>query len=224
VTAVIDHLVVAAQSLEQGQAWCEATFGITPGAGGRHRLMGTHNRVFAIGSPAHPAAYLEIIAIDPLAPAPGRARWFDLDDARLQAETAHEPRLVHFVARCEDAGAAAAALRATGCDPGELVGLERETPDGVLRWRITVRADGTRLCHGAVPALIEWTGRHPAERMAPSGVTLTSLAASAHDPAQAQRAWQAIGLRGVSVRQGAPELTATFESPRGPVTLRSIGA
>jgi hypothetical protein len=224
VTALIDHLVVAAQSLDQGQAWCEATFGITPGPGGQHRLMGTHNRVFAIGSPAHPASYLEIIAIDPLAADPRRTRWFDLDDGRVQAAIAREPRLVHFVARCGNAGAAAAALRSAGCDPGELVHLERETSDGILRWQITMRGDGHRLCHGAVPSLIEWAGPHPADRMAASGVILTSFTASVPDAAQVQRAWDAIGLSGASVRQGVPELIATFASPRGAVTLRSNGA
>ena len=51
---------------------------ITPGSGGRHALMGTHNRVFAIGSEAFPRAYFEIIAIDPDAPDPA---------ARLAART-----------------------------------------------------------------------------------------------------------------------------------------
>jgi hypothetical protein len=44
------------------------------------------------------------------------------------------------------------------------------------------------------------------------------------DAAQVQRAWDAIGLSGASVRQGVPELIATFASPRGAVTLRSNGA
>lgn len=222
-TAVIDHLVVAARSLGQGEAWCQATFGVTPGPGGKHRLMGTHNRLFAIDSAAYPGAYLEIIAIDPLAAAPGRARWFDLDDARLQAAIAQEPRLVHFVARCDRTDAAAGALRGAGFDPGELVGLERETPDGILRWQITIRADGGRPCRGAVPALIEWTGPHPADRMPPSGVSLTSLAASARDPAEVRRAWDAIAFDGATVHEGAPGLMATFASARGPVTLRSAG-
>ena len=49
----VDHLVVAARTLDEGVAWCEATLGITPTAGGQHPLMGTHNRVFAIGSEAY---------------------------------------------------------------------------------------------------------------------------------------------------------------------------
>ena len=40
----IDHLVVAARSLDEGVAWCEATLGITPNAGGEHENYGTHNR------------------------------------------------------------------------------------------------------------------------------------------------------------------------------------
>ncbi len=61
----IDHLVVAAQTLEQGVQWCETTLGIVPGPGGEHLLYGTHNRLFKIATPANPLAYLEIIAINP---------------------------------------------------------------------------------------------------------------------------------------------------------------
>ena len=52
----IDHLVVAAATLEQGVQWCEATLGITPAAGGEHEKYGTHNRLFKIASPTHPLA------------------------------------------------------------------------------------------------------------------------------------------------------------------------
>jgi hypothetical protein len=30
----LDHLVVAARTLDEGVAWCEATLGVTPGPGG----------------------------------------------------------------------------------------------------------------------------------------------------------------------------------------------
>jgi hypothetical protein len=71
VNASIDHLVIAADSLEQGADW-RATFGVQPSGGGKHPLMGTHNRVIAISSESFPDCYLEVIAIDPNAPAPGR--------------------------------------------------------------------------------------------------------------------------------------------------------
>ena len=80
----LDHLVIGAATLEQGAAWCEATFGVAPGPGGKHALMGTHNRLLSLACEAFPRCYLEIIAIDPDAPAPARRRWFDLDDAAVQ--------------------------------------------------------------------------------------------------------------------------------------------
>src|SRR6478735_419898 len=70
----IDHLVVAARTLDQGVQWCEATLGVTPGAGGEHPLMGTHNRLLRIATVQYPRAYLEIIAIDPAAQTPSRRR------------------------------------------------------------------------------------------------------------------------------------------------------
>ncbi len=70
--ASIDHLVIAADSLEQNADWRAATFGDQPSGGGKHPLMGTHNRVIAISSESFPDCYLEVIAIDPDAPAPRR--------------------------------------------------------------------------------------------------------------------------------------------------------
>ena len=82
--AEVDHLVVLATTLNEGVAWCEATLGLTPGPGGQHALMGTHNRLFSIASAGYPAAYFEIIAIDPGATPPARRRWFDMDDVALR--------------------------------------------------------------------------------------------------------------------------------------------
>ena len=46
--ATLDHLVVLAPSLASGVAWAEATLGVTPGPGGEHSLMGTHNRLLRL--------------------------------------------------------------------------------------------------------------------------------------------------------------------------------
>ena len=62
--ANLDHLVVMANTLDEGVAWCEATLGVTPGPGGEHPLMGTHNRLLRIDSDAFSRAYLELIAIN----------------------------------------------------------------------------------------------------------------------------------------------------------------
>lgn len=220
----VDHLVVAAASLEDGLAWCRDTFGFAPEAGGEHPLMATHNRVFRIDSPAFPRAYLEIIATNPAAPAPGRARWFDLDDARLREVLASGPRLVHFVVRTNDAGRAVEALRAQGIDRGEVLAAERPTPQGVLRWKITVRADGQRLCDGALPTLIEWGDAHPCDNLPASGIALQSLAITHPQAALLEAAFESIGLAQLQVREGPADLAARFATPRGPVRLQSAGA
>ena len=222
--SVVDHLVVAAATLDQGVQWCEATFGITPAAGGSHPLMGTHNRLIRLAGQQHSRCYLEIIAIDPGAAAPATARWFDLDQPALQAAIRRQPRLVHFVARCSDAEAAARALRERGLDPGPLIRAERQTPAGRLQWDITIRADGQRLLHGTLPTLIQWAGPHPTDGMPECGLELLGLATRHPRVQELQAAHAAIGLQGVGVREGEADLVATFAAPTGRVTLHAAGA
>lgn len=219
----IDHLVVAAETLDQGVQWCEATLGVTPRAGGEHPLMGTHNRLLQISAPGYARAYFEIIAIDPQAKAPGRPRWFDLDDPELQLAVRQQPRLVHFVARSLDASSALKALHNLGIDRGPLIHAERPTPEGLLRWQISVRNDGQRLFYGALPTLIQWESGHPADAMPDSGVALQSLHASHPRLADLQAAHAAIGLEGVTLEQGPPNLVATLNTPKGIVILESEG-
>jgi hypothetical protein len=210
----LDHLVVAARSLDEGVRWCEATFGVTPGPGGKHPQMGTHNRLFCIGSEAFPRAYFEIIAIDPQAAAPGRKRWFGLDEIDLRAG----PRLVHAVARCGALDAQLAALRTAGCDAGAPIAASRDTANGRLAWRIAVRDDGRLLCGGALPTLIEWGSDHPADAMPASGAALQSLSLRGLPPA----AVQALHWPGIEFADGTgPALSATIDAPRGRITLHS---
>ena len=223
----IDHLVVAAASLGEGVQWCEKTLGITPGPGGAHPLMGTHNRLLSITSPTFPLAYLEIIAIQSGAPCARSTlarRWFDLDDPELQAHLIKfGPRLVHFVASTARADAGVRALARLGLDRGEVLPASRPTPQGLLSWKITVRQDGQRLFYGALPTLIEWGPVHPAQGMPASGVVLQALSAR-HPRADALRAGiDAIGLADVEVTAGSPNLTATLQTPLGLITLESRG-
>lgn len=222
-TSRVDHLVVAADTLAHGVQWCEATLGVTPGPGGVHPLMGTHNRLLPIGTPAYPRAYLEIIAIDPAAAAPGRKRWFDLDDDTLQQALRQQPRLVHFVASTPDATSALKALEHLGIQRGALLRAERATPHGLLSWRITVRADGQRLFYGGLPTLIEWDDPHPADAMPEAGLALQSVQVRHPRPVDLRAAHAAIGLQGVAVEQGPPNLAVTLSSPNGVVLLDSAG-
>ncbi len=220
--ARLDHLVVLATSLEEGVAWCEATLGVTPGPGGRHALMGTHNRLFSIASPDFPLAYFEIITIDPAAAAPARRRWFDIDDESLQADVQRQgPRLVHWVARVDDAGAAVAALQAQGIDRGEVITASRPTPQGLLQWQITVRPDGQRLFDGLLPTLIQWGAAHPAAVMPANGVTLLALDLQHPQADSLGRALRSIGLVAPAVAAGPARLRARLLTPRGLVEISS---
>lgn len=210
----VDHLVVGAATLEQGAAWCAATLGVLPGPGGKHPLMGTHNLLLAISTPDFPRAYLEIIAIDPQAAVPGRRRWYDLDDPALRAALAAGPRLIHWVAGCDDAVAECAALAAAGIDRGEVLQAERDTPRGLLRWRISVRSDGARLGGGALPTLIEWGDTHPADSLAASPVRLTTLSVGRLPVAVARQLPAGVGI--------ADAFGATLATPLGQVRLEGL--
>ena len=230
----IDHLVIVAQSLEQGVQWCEATLGITPSPGGEHTLYGTHNRLFKVASPANPMAYVEIIAINPAAVRPKRAcptRWFDMDQPALQKAVAKEPRLVHFVVNTPDIRAARMAIRMQGIDRGPAIAASRRTNRGTLNWQISVRADGQRLFDGCMPTLIQW-GKpeatdplklHPRNTLTRSGVTLQSLEVIHPSAAKLQAAYDAIELNRVRVSEGSANLKATLQTPKGVVVLESLG-
>jgi hypothetical protein len=229
----IDHLVVAATSLEQGVQWCEALFGITPALGGEHALFGTHNRLFKIATPTFPMAYFEIIAINPEAIRPKKTtavhphRWFDLDNPELQKSIFKVPRLIHFVASTPDIKAARMALRMEGIDRGPAIHAERQTNKGILHWQISVRSDGQRLFDGALPTLIQW-GKpdateplrlHPRNTLPRSGVTLQSIDITHPSAEKLQAAYTSIGLEGISISEGPARIKATLKTPKGIVVL-----
>jgi hypothetical protein len=59
--------------------------------------------------------------------------------------------------------------------------------------------------------------------MPESGVTLQALCAYAPQPARLEDAYRAIGLQGVTVKEGAASLCAVLDTPRGRVKLESGG-
>lgn len=227
--AEVDHLVVAGRTLDECVQWSEATLGLTPGPGGAHPLMGTHNRLLLCSGNGFPRCYLELIAIErgktPTRPA-GHKRWFDLDDELLRVTLQRKgPRLIHFAARVPDAHRAVQALAGgvPGIDRGEVLEASRDTPAGRLEWQITVRLDGQRLMYGALPTLIQWGTVHPTDSMPAAGLELVSLTATHPRADMLRDAYARIGLSGVDVLGGTPNLVASLRTPRGLVTLESEG-
>ena len=209
--AALDHLVVAADTLDQGEDYLASLLGVRPQRGGKHVAMGTHNSLLRLGE----CCYLELIAIDPEAALPVRPRWFDLGRPTMRALLAQQPRLIHWVARTDDIEAA---RRASPIDPGPVHAMAR----GSLRWRMTVPDDGSRPGAGVLPTLIQWDdARHPADDMPDAGVRVVALAAAHPEPGSVRAALAALGLSDTLkvTFDAAPRLAAMLSTRRGTVTL-----
>ena len=179
-------------------------------------------------------AYFEIIAINPdavIEKKPPPTRWFDLDNPQLQAELAKSPRLVHFVANTDSIQDARHAWKNQGIDRGPIIHASRKTPKGLLQWQITVRPDGDRLFNGTLPTLIQW-GKpeaadpmqlHPRNHLPRSGVSLKSLTVSHPSANKIKAAYDAIMLSNIDVLEGPANIVATLQTPKGLVTLESLG-
>ena len=133
----LDHLVVTAPSLATGVEYVSKVLGVKPEPGGEHVRMGTHNCVLKLGD----TIYLEVIAVNPDAPAPKQLRWFELDEP----ESNEIPRLATWVVRTNDI---TAALVASPVVSGYAMPMSR----GPLNWTITVpRATAACRCKGLLP-------------------------------------------------------------------------
>jgi glyoxalase-like protein len=214
----LDHLVVAAATLDEGVAWVERQLGVAPIAGGRHAAMGTHNAVLRLG----PRAYLEVIAIDPDADSPARPRWFSLDEPDMQQRIAERPALITWAVRTQSLAAACARVP----DLGEILTMARND----YRWKISVPDTGVLPWGGILPAAIQWeagddgVSRHPCDVLPDSGCELVSLKLS-HPAAVLGKAgivalFRELRIAGsVDLKSGPKQLTAVIRNARGNVLL-----
>ena len=198
----LDHIVIAARSLEEGATYVEAVLGAELSPGGRHPHMGTHNLLLSLGS----EEYLEVIAVDPSAEAPDYPRWFDLDrfdDA---------PRMTNWVCRTDDLDAA---LDAAPVGTGDPFNFTR----GDFAWAMAVPEDGVLPFDAAMPALIEWgeDSPHPARRLPDHGLRLSRLDVFHPEADRLAEAFPALASLGhVAVRNGPEKrLIATISTPEG---------
>ncbi|KXV10108.1 glyoxalase [Caballeronia megalochromosomata] len=215
----LDHLVIAARTLEEGAQFIAAKFGVETVPGGAHPLMRTHNRLLNLWG----GAYLEVIAIDSSAATveSPRPRLFALDDPAMQRRLEDDgPLLVHWVARVDR--------------PTSLARWREQYPERIApvtamsragnTWGLTVPDDGAFPAwqgagDGVLPSLIQWdTPRHPSDALPETGIALRSLTGF-HPRAEAvsdQLAWLgAAHLMHVEQTAGAPALVAQFDLPDG---------
>ncbi|WP_299962701.1 VOC family protein [uncultured Roseobacter sp.] len=201
---VLDHLAVAGDTLTAARDHVEAALGVSMQPGGEHAVFHTHNALLGLED----GLYLEAIAINPTAPAPDRARWFDLD--RFEGG----PRLTNWICRTADLETALAAL---GPEMGAPVALRR----GDLRWRMAVPQSGVLPYDNCAPALITWdTQQHPALMLAHSGIRLRRLTIRHPQAARiCDRLAPHLADDRLSYEQGAAGLHAVFDTPQGPREL-----
>lgn len=203
-----DHLAIGARDLGAGADAVEAALGVRPPAGGKHDRMGTHNLLTATG----PDTFLEVIAIDPDAPAPTRPRWFGLDDPEVAARL-ETPRPHTLVAATKDLDAAIEAARAVGVDYGDALTITR----GALTWRFAVRDDGAIPLGGAAPLIMEWPdGPHPAGRMPDLGLRFGAIEIRTPEAARLNALLTALGGLPVTVTEAEETaLVAELTAPGG---------
>ncbi|MGY4304212.1 hypothetical protein ACVIJ6_001455 [Bradyrhizobium sp. USDA 4369] len=190
----LDDLTVIAPSLAEGVAHVRHFIDLDVPFGQRHDYMGTHNHLLQLGD----AVYLEIVAVDPAAATPRRARWFGLDDhKRVRVDWDEGRRLRGWVARTD-----AIDLVVAG-HPG-VFGEKRALPDLDPAFDFTVPNDGALPRDGAVPSIIDRRGRPRAmASIADLGARLRSFVLEHPDPTALQAFYRTLSLdRPPEIRPG----------------------
>ncbi|MFY0681268.1 MAG: VOC family protein [Thalassovita sp.] len=204
--ATLDHLVVTSPTLAQGVTYVEDLLGITLHAGGHHALFGTHNRLLSLAG----GVYLEVIAVDPDAPPPGRRRWFNLDQAPAA------PALTHWV--CDSADLPRDMARVFGAH-AEAAPLDLAR--GTLTWQMGLPKQTDLPFQGLCPALISWQGEKAGQLLPASGCTLNAVTLIHPEAdALADRLAPVLQDERVTLETGEkPRITARITTPKGEVIL-----
>ncbi|MEM1074036.1 MAG: VOC family protein [Pseudomonadota bacterium] len=206
----IDHFAVGATSLDQGVAAMRTVLGVDVPRGGKHDAMSTHNCVMRAGKDS----FFELISIDPDAPAPGRARWFTLDQPTTRKRLAERPRALCWVVNTNDLDAI---IATSSIDLGEVVHFTR----GDRSWRLTVPKDGSLPMNGLIPAFIEWSpGPHPSTGQQDLGVTLETVRLHHPDPKGLQTILKTLAIDHLArVYEGPQALSFELKAPSGTVIV-----
>lgn len=206
----IDHFTIGRASLEQGETEMLQRLGVQPPRGSKHDAMSTHNCVMQAGK----ECFFELMAIDPDALAPGRPRWFSLDDPGTRSRIAERCRTLGWVVRTDHLDGIVAA---SPIDLGDVVTFTR----GTRSWRLTVPADGSLTEGGLVPAFIEWSpGPHPSTGQADLGVRLAGVRLTHPEPARLSALLAALSVDHLAqVHEGDAGLAFILDTPAGRVVL-----
>lgn len=207
----IDHFAIGCSSLEAGVTALKKSLGVEIPQGSKHELMSTHNCVMQSGN----ESFLELIAIDPDAPNPGRTRWFSLDDPTTTARLTVRPRALCWVVSTDNLDDV---VKSSPVDLGEIVTFVR----GERSWRLTVPKDGHLPENALLPAFIEWSpGPHPSTAQQDLGVALNKVVLNHPDPDAITNLLMQLNVDHLAtVQQGAQAaLSFALNTPQGSVVI-----
>ena len=182
----LDHIVLAARTLDEGVRFVEHTLGVSVSPGGKHANLGTHNALLPLAN----RKYLEVIAVDPDAPPATRTRWFGLDDPAVQVSLESGPKVVGYVVR-------------SASIPTDLRFFPRLDPQAASRgdfaWTFGFTADGKRPGMGALPYFISWdaASAHPCDRLPAAQIELNFIEISLPCAPSVQMAMNPLELKEV---------------------------
>jgi hypothetical protein len=204
----LDHLTVIAPSLQDGVAHVRACLDLDVPFGRQHPDMGTHNHLLRLGEDC----YLEIIAADPDAPRPGRARWFGLDDqAALRRDWDEGRRLRGWVARTDD-------LEDVASRHGAVLGRAVRFASARGDFLFAIPDDGSLPLDGAAPSVIDRLGKPPSiAAMADLGARLQSVTLEHPEADRVAALYRELGIvNPPQLRHGtALRYRATIRTPGG---------
>jgi hypothetical protein len=171
----LDHLTVIAPSLAEGVAHVRTCLDIDVPFGRQHQDMGTHNHLLQLGD----SVYLEIIAVNPAAPRPTRARWFGLDDQdAVRAAWDNGFRLRGWVARTTD-------IDAVLSKHERILGKKTQLTRAGSFYFFSIPPDGSLPLAGVAPSVIDRRGLPPSvASMADFGAKLRTVVIEHPDPVQ----------------------------------------
>src|ERR1700704_1531161 len=204
----IDHLSVIAPPLAEGVAPVRTCLDLDGPFGQRHGYMGTYNHVLQLGD----TVYLEIVALDPEADGPGRARWFGLDDQKkVRSDWDEGRRLRGWVARTDAIDAIIAGHRGIF---GEKVSL----PAVNSSFDFAIPDDGSLPLDGAAPSIIDRRGKaRSMTTIADLGARLRSFPLEHPDPAAVEALYHELAVdRPPLIARGSRlRYRAQIETPTG---------
>lgn len=203
----LDHVILGCNDLDAGMEYVFQRTGVRAAAGGVHPGAGTKNALLSLGT----QWYLEILAPDPLQPAPTDPRHVaSLKSPALVGWAIHRSDLNEFASMLQRAG-----VDCSGPKPGS-----RSRPNGTtLRWKsLTLKDDG----NGVLPFFIEWDSNslHPSTD-APVGCRLTDLRIETPNPVGLKTLAAKLQLDVQIGQSNELRLAATIAGPKGTLPLRS---